>query len=74
VVPRDAVAVRQDGNYLMRVRADGTAERVGITAEVADGNLVTVRGSVSAGDVIVVRGIERLQHGQRVRIVQREAA
>lgn len=74
VVPRDAVAVRQDGNYLMRVRADGTAERVAITSETAEGNRVTVRGDIAAGDVIVVRGVERLQHGQRVRVINRESA
>jgi RND family efflux transporter MFP subunit len=74
VVPRDAVAIRQEGSYLMRVRADGTAERVTITAETADGNRVTVRGDIAAGDVIVIRGVERLQHGQRVRVVKRESA
>jgi RND family efflux transporter MFP subunit len=74
VVPRDAVAIRQEGNYLMRVRKDGIAERVAVTTEVADGDRVTVRGSVSAGDTVVVRGVERLQHGQRVRIIKRDAA
>jgi IMP dehydrogenase/GMP reductase len=73
VVPRDAVAIRQDGNYLMRVRADNTAERVLVTTDTADGDRVTVRGAVKAGDTIVVRGVERLQHGQRVRIVKQDA-
>ena len=73
VVPRDAVAIRQDGNYLMRVRADNTAERVVVTTEAADGDRVTVRGAVNAGDTIVVRGVERLQHGQRVRVVKQDA-
>lgn len=74
VVPRDAVAIRQEGNYLMRVRKDGTAERVAVTTEVADGDRVTVRGPVNAGDTVVVRGVERLQHGQRVRIIKRDTA
>lgn len=74
VVPRDAIAVRQDGNYLMRVRADGTAERVAVASDASDGDMVTVRGNVSAGDMVVVRGIERLQNGQRVSIITREAA
>ncbi len=73
VVPRDAIAIRQEGSYLMRVRADGIAERVAIVSETTDGELVTVRGALTAGDVIVVRGVERLQHGQRVRIVNRGA-
>jgi RND family efflux transporter MFP subunit len=74
VVPRDAIAVRQDGNYLMRIRPDNTAERVAVTWVATDGDLVTIRGPVSAGDTVVVRGVERLQSGQRVTIVARDAA
>jgi len=74
VVPRDAIGLRQDGNYLMRIRADGTAERVAVVSDIADGDLATVRGNISAGDTVVVRGIERLQDGQRVKVVTREAA
>lgn len=73
VVPRDAIAVRQDGNYLMRVRADGTAERVTVTSVATDGDFVTIRGAVAAGDTVVVRGVERLQPGQRVSVVTRDA-
>jgi RND family efflux transporter MFP subunit len=72
VVPRDAVLIRQDGSYLMRVRSDGTAERVVVTAEAAGSGRVTVRGAVNAGDVIVVRGLERLQPGQRVYIIKQK--
>ncbi len=70
VVPRDAVVIRQDGNYLMRVRADETAERVAVTADAVDSSRVRVHGEVRAGDAVVVRGLERLKHGQRVRIVK----
>jgi membrane fusion protein, multidrug efflux system len=73
VVPRDAIAVRQDGNYVMRVRADNTAEKVAVTSVATDGDMVTIRGSVSAGDRVVVRGVERLQHGQRVTVLTRAA-
>jgi RND family efflux transporter MFP subunit len=74
VVPRDAIAVRQDGDYLMRVRADQTAERVAVTSIASDGDLVTIRGAVSAGDLVVVRGVERLQSGQKVTVLARDAA
>lgn len=73
VVPRDAIAVRQDGNYVMRVRADNIAEKVAVTSVATDGDLVTIRGSVSAGDIVVVRGVERLQHGQKVTVLSRAA-
>jgi len=73
VVPRDAIAVRQTGNYLMRIRND-TAEKVAITSLATDGDLVTIDGPVSPGDVVVIRGVERLQNGQRVTILTRDAA
>jgi RND family efflux transporter MFP subunit len=73
VVPRDAIATRQDGNYLMRVRADNTAERVAVTTVTTDGNMVTIEGRVAAGDLVVVRGVERLQDGQKVTVLSREA-
>jgi len=73
VVPRDAIAVRQDGNYVMRVRPDNTAEKVAVTSVATDGDLVTIHGAVAAGDLIVVRGVERLQHGQRVTVLSRAA-
>lgn len=74
VVPRDAIAVRQTGNFLMRIRADNTAERVAITSVATDGDLVTIDGPVSPGDVVVIRGVERLQDGQRVTILSRDAS
>lgn len=73
VVPRDAIAVRQDGNYVMRVRSDNTAEKVAVTSVATDGDLVTIRGPVAAGDLVVVRGVERLQHGQKVTVLSRAA-
>lgn len=73
VVPRDAIAVRQTGSYLMRIRGN-TAEKVAITSLTTDGDLVTIRGPVAPGDIVVVRGVERLQDGQRVTIMSRDAA
>jgi RND family efflux transporter MFP subunit len=74
VVPRDAIAIRADGNYLMRVRADSTAERVAVQTLANEGDSVTIEGNVSPGDRIVVRGVERLQHGQKVTVVSRAAS
>ena len=73
VVPRDAIAVRQDGNYVMRAKPDNTAEKVAVTSVATDGDMVTIRGSVTAGDLVVVRGVERLQHGQKVTVLSRAA-
>ncbi|HEX5123823.1 MAG TPA: efflux RND transporter periplasmic adaptor subunit [Rhodanobacteraceae bacterium] len=72
-VPRDALIVREDGSYVMRIKADSTAERVEVKAGASDGELTAVTGELSAGDTVVVRGAERLTVGQKVRIAERAA-
>lgn len=65
-VPRDALVLRPEGSFVFRVRADGTAERVAVSAgEIAD-DRVEVDGGLAAGDRLVVRGAERLRDGQPV--------
>ena len=70
-VPRDALVVRGDGNYVMRIKADNTAERVEVKSGASDGELTAVTGELSAGDLVVVRGAERLAVGQKVKIAER---
>lgn len=67
-VPRDALILRADGTFVMRIDADGIAQRVAVETGDADGELVEVGDSIALGDRLVVRGGERLQAGQRVRI------
>ena len=70
---RDALVVRENGSYVMRIKADNTAERVEVKAGASDGELTAVTGELSAGDTVVVRGAERLTVGQKVRIAERPA-
>jgi len=70
-VPRDALVVRGDGSYVMRIKADSTAERVEVKSGASDGELTAVTGGLSAGDIVVVRGAERLAAGQKVKISER---
>jgi RND family efflux transporter MFP subunit len=72
-VPRDALVVRGDGNYVMRIKSDSTAERVEVTSGASDGELTAVTGVLAAGDIVVVRGAERLSAGQKVKIAERTA-
>lgn len=66
-VPRDALVLREAQTYVMRVRADGTAERVVVHPGVARDGMVEIdEGTLKAGDRVVVRGAERLAEGQRV--------
>lgn len=65
-VPRDAVVIRREGSYIYRVNAENVAERITVTVGAGSGNLVGVSGALQEGERIVVRGGDRLQHGQKV--------
>lgn len=69
-VPRDALVLREAHTYVMRVKADNTAERIEVRAGAARDAFVEVTGELSPGDRIVVRGAERLSPGQSVRVVE----
>ena len=67
-VPRDAVILRQGSSYVMRVRADNTAERVAVNIGPGYDNHVQIDGTLRAGDRVVIRGGERLEPGQTVQV------
>jgi RND family efflux transporter MFP subunit len=67
-VPRDAVILRQGASYVMRVRADNTAERVAVNIGPGRANNVQIDGTLSVGDRVVIRGGERLEPGQSVTV------
>jgi RND family efflux transporter MFP subunit len=66
-VPRDAVILRQGSSYVMRVRADNTAERVAVNIGPGHANDVQIDGLLRAGDRVIIRGGERLEPGQSVK-------
>lgn len=67
-VPRDALLLRTEGTYVVRVDEGGTTERLAVETGSVDGSLVEVIGGVRTGDRLVVRGGERLLPGQRVEV------
>jgi RND family efflux transporter MFP subunit len=67
-VPRDALLLRANETFVVRIAADDTAQRVPVRTGSAQGELVEVIGEVHAGDRLVVRGGERVMPGQRVTI------
>ncbi|GAB3732549.1 efflux RND transporter periplasmic adaptor subunit [Silanimonas algicola] len=67
-VPRDALLLRKDGTYVVRVGEDGATERLAVETGSVEGSLVEVIGGVRTGDRLVVRGGERLLPGQRVEV------
>jgi multidrug efflux pump subunit AcrA (membrane-fusion protein) len=68
-VPRDALVIRQNRSYVLRVTPAETVEELEVTPGDALVDVVEVRGPVGAGDRLVVRGAEHLSAGQRVTIV-----
>lgn len=73
-VPRDALVLRANETFVLRIGADNTAERVPVRTGGVQNDMVEVTGDVAAGDALVVRGGERLAPGQRVRINSADAA
>lgn len=68
VVPRDALVLRREGAFVFRVGPEQRAQRVPVMPGVGDGDLIEVDGALAAGDVIVIRGAERLMEGQPVQV------
>ena len=60
--------LRQGASYVMRVRADNTAERVAVNLGPGRDNQVQIDGTLRAGDRVIIRGGERLEPGQTVKV------
>jgi len=71
-VPRDALVLRRDGTAVYVVEGDGTARRVMVNTGQGEGPFVEIRGEVKAGDRVIIRGNERLQPGQPVKVLGAE--
>ncbi|WP_116367903.1 efflux RND transporter periplasmic adaptor subunit [Parahaliea mediterranea] len=73
-VPRDALVLRDREVFVYTVDADSTARKVPVQPGAGRGASIAVNGNLKAGDPVVVRGAERLQEGQSVRVVQHHLA
>lgn len=75
-VSRDALVLRRDGASVFRVNKNNkglTAQKIAVTIGAGMGGLVAVTSidtnkNIKAGDLIIIRGAERLQDGQSVAI------
>jgi len=74
IVPRDAVIIRADGAHVFRVGRDDVAERVPVQLGNGDATRVEVLRGLSGGDRVVVRGGERLNAGQPVKVASAPAS
>jgi len=80
-VPRDALVLRRDGASVFRINKKGqafSAQQIPVEIGSAMDNLVAITSilataEISEGDAIVIRGAERLQDGQAVKIKSNNA-
>jgi len=76
VVPRDALVLRRDGTSVFRINKNdkgAVAEKISVVVGTGMDGLVAVKSAssdnqIEVGDLIVIRGAERLQSGQSVAI------
>jgi multidrug efflux pump subunit AcrA (membrane-fusion protein) len=68
-VPRDALVLRSDGEYVFRINDDNKAERIRVGIGDSSGALVSVSGPLAEGDRVAVRGAENLREGADVKIM-----
>lgn len=67
-VPRDALLLRPEGRAVFRIGEGEVAELVPVEPGLTSGELVSVTGTLKAGDRVVIRGGETLQPGQKVQV------
>lgn len=67
-VPRDALVIRKSGAYVYTV-VEGKSHKVDVITGIAQGDMIEAKGLLSAGDVVIVRGNERLRPEQDVKII-----
>ncbi len=65
-IPRDAIVLRSEGNFVFRIDAEDKAHRVAVEVGEGSTDWVSVKGEIRQGDWVAVRGLERLQDGQTV--------
>ncbi|GLX80149.1 hemolysin D [Thalassotalea insulae] len=71
LVPRDALVLRENETFVLTIDKENQAKKVNVLVGQGKGRWVSVSGDLWAGDAVIVRGGERLQHGQKVRQDQR---
>jgi RND family efflux transporter MFP subunit len=69
-VSRDALVLRDDNTYIFKVDGKGVVQRVAVETGAEQGALVEIKGSLAAGERVIVRGAERMAAGEKVRAVE----
>lgn len=67
-VHRDALIIRRDGVYVIKIDKDNKAQRVKVDVGNGTAEWVAVKGELNQGDKVAIRGAERLSDGQQVQL------
>ncbi len=65
-VHRDALLLRSDGTYIVKIDENNTARRLKVKVGKGKDQWVSVVGDLKEGDRVAIRGAERLAEGQSV--------
>ncbi|WP_298443932.1 efflux RND transporter periplasmic adaptor subunit [uncultured Ferrimonas sp.] len=67
-VPRDALILRRQGAFVMRIDSDNIAHKLPVTVGDGQGDRIAISGELQEGDSVAIRGAERLKDGQKVTV------
>ncbi len=65
-VHRDALILRKDGAYVVKVDRNNIVQRLPVTVGKGNVERVSVKGELKHGDQVAIRGAERLSDGEKV--------
>lgn len=69
-VPRDALVLRRTGNSVFVINEENKADKVGVETGIASGLWIEVKGKLTPGQKVVIRGGERLRPGQDAKVLK----
>ncbi|WP_159084222.1 efflux RND transporter periplasmic adaptor subunit [Saccharobesus litoralis] len=69
LVPRDALVLRRGQNSVFVVK-DNLAQQVPVVESNGYGQWIAVKGDLTVGQAVIIRGAERLRHGMPVSVKQ----
>jgi multidrug efflux pump subunit AcrA (membrane-fusion protein) len=73
-VPRDALVLRDDEIFVYTISKDNKAIKIPVSPGSGLGTRIAIEADLKAGDPVVVRGAERLNDGQSVKVTQHHLA
>ena len=74
LAPNAAVQIGPSGNFVYLLNGDETVSKRDVVTGAANGASTTITSGLSAGDQVVIDGVDRLRDGAKVRVVDNATA